>query len=220
MASTATRLVVLLALPISLMQAQAMGAHVTHTDIGLANFPKPIGYGILIEQPIGHSGLQWQFAFDAAFGRNVYQGSPCTGFVNPEAQECTIQSLHAKASTQAAGFGLRLPILRGRRAALSLIGNLGLQRLSTTIRDGTSTEVASNWRMMYRPEAGGEFRVKPSKEKPLWLTAGYAIGQSRPLRNHVIADGFDPFAVALDSKRAWVGVAVGIDPTATTRRRR
>lgn len=212
------RLAALLAIPMTTAMAQGMGAHVSWADLGVPEFAKPLGYGIVIEQPVGQTAVHWQFGFDAGFGRHTFTGTPCSGLVDPNSQLCATQSLHESLNMQAAAFGLRVPVLRGKRAALSLLGDLGIQRIGTKTKNATGDAVRSAWRMMYRPEVGAEARVAPSANRGFWLTAGYAVGQVRPFTQQGIADGYAPFENPLDIKRAWLGVIVAIDPTAGRRR--
>ena len=216
---TATRLLLLVALPVTSASAQGMGAHVTWTDLGDPAFAKPIGYGFTVEQPIARSNVRWQLGFDAAFGRHTYQGSPCVGLVEPGQPGCAIQSLHSSENTQAMSLGLRVPLLWSRRASLSLMGDVAIARAATKTRDGTSTDVFSDWRMMYRPEVGGEMRFRLTNRKAWSFNAGYAVGQLRAVRNQVVFDGYGPFDNPLNTKRAWLGIIWQVDPAAGQRRR-
>ena len=216
---TATRLLILVVLPAATAAAQGMGAHVTWTDLGDPAFAQPIGYGFTVEQPISRSNVRWQLGFDAAFGRHTYQGSPCAGLVEPGQPGCEIQALHSKEDTQAMSLGLRVPLLWSRRASVSLAGDLAIARVASKTRDGTSTDVFSDWRMMYRPEVGVEARFRPTRTTAWSFNAGYAVGRLRAVRNQVVYDGYGPFDTPLNTKRAWLGVIWQIDPAAGQRRR-
>lgn len=216
----AKRLLLLLTVCATPLAAQSMGASATLTRVGDGTFGTIPGFNIVLEQPVGTQWLQWHLMFDAAQGSRRYSGSPCVGLIAPGAPGCAVQPLRITTDMESAMLGLRLALLKNRRASLSLVGDIGIGRIGTKTRDASDSVRLKNSRLIYRPEAGVEARIRPMATKSWLLNGGASIGQVRPVRQYVVADGYSPFDVSLSLRRYWLGVMFPVQAPATTRKRR
>lgn len=200
--------------------AQSMGGHLVTTEIGPGDLGRPLGFGFGVEQPIASTGIRWHLSFEAIQGSHRRTGSPCVGLIPAGSATCRVQRLRTVTDMESALLGLRVPLISARRGSLALVGDLGIARAATKTSDSADVVRLKAWRMVYRPEIGAEARWKPRAKRALSLSGGVAIGQLRPVRNMVVADGYGPFDAALRTKRAWIGLMFALDPEAAMRRRR
>lgn len=210
----------LIGLSASSALAQSIGGHLVMTEIGSGDLGRPLGFGFGVEPPIAGTGIRWHLSFEAIQGSHRRTGSPCVGLIPAGSATCRVQRLRTVTDMESALLGLRVPLLRTRRGSLSLVGDLGIARAATKTRDSADVVRFKAWRMVYRPQIGAEARWKPRARRALSLSGGVAIGQLRPVRNMVVADGYGPFDAAVQTKRAWLGLMFALDPASASRRRR
>ena len=204
----------------SAVAAQSMGAHGTLSVVGDTAFGALPGFNFLLEQPVGTQRLQWHLMFDAAQGSRRFTGSPCVRSLPPGTAGCGNQALRITTDMESAMLGLRLALLQHPRASLSLVGDIGIGRIGTKTRDATDSVRLKNWRMVYRPEAGVEARVRPFSSKRWFLSGGAAVGQVRPVRQYDVQDGYSPFDAAQSLHRYWLGIMFPVQAPEPRRRRR
>jgi hypothetical protein len=98
------------------------------------------------------------------------------------------------------------------RVSLSVIGGLGIARITTATRDSANVEWRQARMIMYQPEAGVEGSWQPLQRTPISITTGATIAELRPFARDAVVDGYTPFNQPIGTRRIWLGVAYRLWP--------
>ncbi len=194
------------------LAAQEVAAYAVRATLRVEDFGRQHGAALTFAHPINKSALRWRIGVEATSGERRSIGSPCTGLVPPDAPFCAPRPLRTLTDLRLVRGGLRVPVVVRARVSLSVIGDLGIARITTATRDSTTVDRRSARMIMYQPEAGVEGSWQPLQRAPLSVIGGATIAELRPFVRDVIADGYDPFNQPIGSRRIWLGLSLRSGP--------